>query len=94
MAYNNKSNPVVIVTRNSVFVGRYLTNTLLKKGYYVFGFDLIKTKDDYALKHENFQRILCYVFVGVLKMLHSFFIQLRSNQLIKVWILINIWPLI
>ena len=51
-----KLKQTVLVTGNAGFVGRYLTRALLKKGYFVIGFDLVKTKDELALKHNNFQQ--------------------------------------
>ena len=51
-----KIKKIVIVTGNSGFVGRYLTRALLKKGFFVVGFDLLRTKDNYALKHKRFKQ--------------------------------------
>ncbi len=56
MGNNRKLKQTVIVTGNAGFVGRYLTRALLKKGYFVIGFDLVKTKDELALKHKHFQQ--------------------------------------
>lgn len=47
----------IIVTGNSGFVGRKLTQKLLEKGHSVYGFDKIKTKDPLANENENFEQL-------------------------------------